>query len=484
VITLPHNWYTRSYQDAAWRHMVTGGMADKRADLCWHRRCGKDELCLHLTSTGAFERVGNYWHMLPEAEQARKAIWEAVNPHTGKRRIDEAFPREIRRRTVDHRMMIEFVNGSIWNVVGSDNFNSLVGSPPIGVTISEWALANPLAWGYLRPILRENHGWALRIYTPRGKNHAYRGHQTALQSMRTDGRWFAQKLSAYDTGVFTAEQLAEELSELQGEYGENEGLALFEQEYGCSFEAAILGAIYASWMNKAEVEGRIRVVLPDPDLAVNTAWDLGYDDLTAIWWWQVVGNELRVLDYYQNNGKDIDHYAEQVWSRPYNYSGGKHYGPHDAANKLLAARGRSIVDQLYENGIVMETLPAQNINNSIQAARRVLPNAYFDREKTEEGREALSHYHYPWDKDRRIMGSEPVHDWSSHACDAFEIIAQVWQPQKPIEQPKNVIPDVRRMTINQMIAARTKARRAGQFGMRQQRSRWGRPRRTVWRMAA
>lgn len=456
---LPHNWRTRPYQDAAWRHMVRGGMRDKRADLCWHRRAGKDDICLHLGATGGFERVGNYWHMLPEQEQARKAIWTAINPHSGKRRIDEAFPLEIRKRTLDQPMSIELLNGSIWQVVGSDNFNSLVGSPPVGVTISEWSLANPLAWAYLRPILRENHGWAARIYTPRGKNHAHRGHLSAMESMRTDGAWFAQRLSAAETGVFSDLELESERQELIREYGENEGQALFDQEYGVSFEAAILGAVYAGWMTKAEKEGRIREVPYDPAVPVNTAWDLGYDDATAIWWWQVVGDELHLIDYEQDNGKDVQFYADLIKSKPYDYKGSKHYGPHDAVQKLLAARGRSVVQQLWDEGISMEVLGAQNINNSIQSARKTLPNAYFDRDATAEGRECLEHYHYKWDKDRRILSSEPVHDWSSHGCDAFELIGQVWQPQaKPKEAEKKRFPVNRK--ISEIIAARTAKRKA------------------------
>jgi len=226
-----------------------------------------------------------------------------------------------------------------------------------------------------------------------------------------------------------------------------------------SFEAAILGAVYAGWMTKAEKEGRIREVPYDPSVPVNTAWDLGYDDATAIWWWQVVGDELHLIDYEQDNGKDVQFYADLIKSKPYDYKGSKHYGPHDAVQKLLAARGRSVVQQLWDEGISMEALGAQNINNSIQSARKTLPNAYFDREATAEGRECLEHYHYKWDKDRRILSSEPVHDWSSHGCDSFELIGQVWQPQAKPKEPERARFPVNR-TVNEMIAERTKRRKA------------------------
>jgi phage terminase large subunit len=145
TIRLPHNWNPRPYQLPSWRAWEKGC---KREILIWHRRAGKDDVQLNKTAVAAHERIGNYWHCLPMYEQAKKAIWEAVNPNTGKRRIDEAFPLEIRKRTDNSSMVIEFKSGSIWRVVGSDNPNSLVGAPPIAITFSEWALSNPSAWAY------------------------------------------------------------------------------------------------------------------------------------------------------------------------------------------------------------------------------------------------------------------------------------------------------------------------------------------------
>ncbi len=163
--------------------------------------------------------------MLRQYEQARKSVWNAVNPHSGKKRIDEAFPLEIRKRTDQQQMLIEFVNGSTWQLVGSDNFNSLVGSPPIGVTASEWALADPSAWAYIRPILRENGGWFVAITTPRGNNHV----KTMVDSHKDNPNWFVQVLSANETKTLTQEQLDEELKEYQDEYGPEDGRLLFEQ---------------------------------------------------------------------------------------------------------------------------------------------------------------------------------------------------------------------------------------------------------------
>lgn len=176
-IKLPNNWQPRNYQRPAWDYLESGGL---HAELTWHRRSGKDEICMHRTACAAFERKANYWHMLPEYGQARKAIWDAVNPHTGIRRIDEAFPQELRKATRNHEMSIEFLNGSTWQLVGSDNYNSLVGSTPAGIVYSEWALSDPQVRAYLRPIIAENKGWQIFITTPRGRNHAY----TTLQAAK------------------------------------------------------------------------------------------------------------------------------------------------------------------------------------------------------------------------------------------------------------------------------------------------------------
>lgn len=235
-ITLPNNWKPRTYQMPLWSYLEKGG---KRAVGVWHRRAGKDDVCLHWAAVAAMMRPGTYWHMLPEASQARKAIWEAINPHIGKRRIDEAFPQAIRSTTREQEMLIKLINGSTWQVVGSDNYDSLVGSPPVGVVFSEWALAKQDAWAYLRPILAENGGWALFIYTPRGKNHGKTTYDFACQS----DDWFSQLLTADDTTVFSKDTLASEKAELISQYGKSRGEALFLQEYYCSWEPAFTGKI-------------------------------------------------------------------------------------------------------------------------------------------------------------------------------------------------------------------------------------------------
>ncbi len=326
VVDVPDGWKPRPDQHPLLRYLEEGG---KRAVVVAHRRWGKDDVALRFTATQMLERPGNYWHMLPQYAQARKVVWEALNPNTGKRRIDEAFPPDTRQRTRDQEMMIECANGATWQLVGSDNYNSLVGSAPVGIVFSEYAVADPLAWAYLRPILAANDGWALFIYTPRGTNHG----KTMLDFARSEPGWFAQVVDAAHSPVFSPETLEQERRELIAEFGETEGEMLFLQEYYCSFEGMARGAYYAKQLRTARREGRIASVPHAAGHEVYTFWDLGMDDSTSIWFVQAIGRELRFIDYYEAQGEGLAHYAKVLKEKPYVY--GDHYMPHDAEVREL-----------------------------------------------------------------------------------------------------------------------------------------------------
>ena len=234
---IPRRWAPREYQKTLWCYLEGGG---KRADVVAHRRWGKDEVALNWAACQAAEVPGSYWHLLPEASQGRKAIWDAINPHTGKRRIDEAFPKAIRTRTRDAEMMIHLRSGSTWQVLGSDSFNALVGSPPRGVVFSEWALSKPDAWTYIRPILAENGGWALFLWTPRGRGHATRAFDSRVLRPKD---WFTLKSPATATDVFSRAQLEREREELVAELGSaEEGEARYASEYRVEFDTTTPGA--------------------------------------------------------------------------------------------------------------------------------------------------------------------------------------------------------------------------------------------------
>ena len=424
-ISLPNNWTPRPYQRAVWNYLESGG---KRAVLRWHRRSGKDDVFLHHVACAAHQRVGNYWYMLPEYSQARKSMWDAINPNTGKRRIDDAFPLPLRKSTKSQEMMIEFRNGSTFQLVGSDNFNSLVGSPPIGLVFSEYALSNPSSWAYLMPIVEENGGWVGFNSTPRGKNHF----KKLCEVAEKNDSWFYQALTAEDTGIFSNEQLLNILEQLQANHGDDYGRALWLQEYFVSFDAAIPGSIWGDCVDKAQNSGRIGVFPYNPSHKVFTGWDLGYTDDTAIWFYQVIDGQIYVIDYYEDSGKDIEHYSNVLFEKDYDY--GTHWLPHDARPRTLASGGKSILQQFHEYGKKMDLgrfliAPRLDREEGIQAARATFPLCHFD-EKTEDGVEKLRSYHRQWDDELKVFAVSPVHDFSSHAADAWRTVAVTWKHAK------------------------------------------------------
>lgn len=355
-------------------------------------------------------------------------MWDAVDGHSGKRRIDESFPPEIRKFTREHEMMIGFGNGSTFQLVGSDNFNSLVGSPPVGLVFSEYALSNPSAWGYLRPILLENGGWAGFNSTPRGNNHF----KNLCKHAEITPGWFYEKKTVDDTGVFTPEQLLEELKELQALHGDDYGKALWMQEYYCSFDAAIPGSIWGDCMDKAQTQGRIGVVPVEPGIPVNTGWDLGSTDATAIWFYQICLGSIRIIDYHESNFKDIPFYGdllrEKAKDRDFTY--GTHWLPPDARARTLAAGGKSIQQQMLDQKVGRIAIAKKlDHQDEIQAGRATIPYCWFDKDRCEDGIEALRNYHRKWDEETQNF-SLPVHDWSSHGSTAFGTLSLSWKHPK------------------------------------------------------
>jgi hypothetical protein len=426
-VELPNLWTPRAYQEPLWKHMHGGG---KRAIAIWPRRHGKDDLALHFTACAAHERVGVYWHLLPQQNQARKAIWDAVNPHTGRRRIDDAFPQALRETTREQDMLIRFKTGSTWQVIGSDNYDALVGTPPIGVVFSEWALSNPQAWSLIRPILLENGGWAIFITTPRGRNHAHRMFQMAEQS----DDWFAERLTSDNTGVFTPEALATERAELIAERGEGDGEAIFEQEYMTSWSAALPGAYYAKLIDRAETDNRIGFVPYNPQKQVHTAWDLGRNDATVIWFVQRNGTGWDVIDYYANTSVGIDHYVKHVKDKDYNY--GEHLLPHDAENEHLVSTTGSIKETAESMGLKgVRVVPrTKSVANDINEVRQIIPICRFDKDKCEKGLDALRSYRRVWDEKLKAYKDTPLHDWASDPADAFRTFA-IGKPEDVNDQP-------------------------------------------------
>lgn len=411
VISLPHEWEARKYQRGLMTHMLDGGsMNKKRASCVWHRRAGKDSCSLQLAAISTQMRVGTYWHMLPSLQQGRRVVWEGRDKE-GRRMIDQAFPKEIRLgKPNESNMKIELANGSVWQVVGSDNFDSLVGSNPIGIIFSEYSIANPLAWEYFRPILRENEGWAVFIYTPRGKTHGYTLYNMALENEN----WFASKLSVEDTGILTREEVEEEIQQ-----GMSREKAL--QEFYCSFDIGMEGAFYTEELQYAEENGHIGEYPWDPDKPVDTWWDIGIRDNTSVIFTQQHPSGVPIIiDHISKRNMGLPDWAREIKSLPYAYD--THNGPHDLDQREF---GSSVTRQetAANHGINFDIIDKLPVQDGIDAARSMIRKCFWDKEKTQALRDNLAYYHREWDENRQIFKDKPEHDHSSHDADAFRYLS-------------------------------------------------------------
>lgn len=396
---------------------------------------------MHRTACAAFERAATYWYMLPKYNQARKAVWAAVNPHTGKRRIDEAFPHELRSATREQEMSIVFKNGSTWQVVGSDNPDSLVGAPPAGIVYSEWALSNPACRAYLRPIIVENNGWQIFNGTPRGRNHAH----TTYTSASKDPNAFAQILDATQTGTLTSAQLAAELAAYIADFGEDYGRSKFEQEYLCSFEAANLGAILARAIGIAEKDGRVSDgVQFDPfGQPLDITADIGRRDSATWWFWQSKIGGYSIVDYDGGWGIDAEEWCYRLEERinKYSLAGrktplGTIWLPHDARAKTFAAKRSAVeifIDKFGSDHVAIT--PNSRISDRVNAARVLTPRIEFNETNCERGLNGLRSWSYEYDEETKIFSSEPIHDWASHDGDGFSYGCLIMQQAEPPKQP-------------------------------------------------
>lgn len=412
-VSLPNAWTPREYQQPLLRYLAGGG---QRAVAVWHRRAGKDSAAMNWTACAAHMAPGTYWHMLPTAQQGRIVIWDARDGD-GKNIVDKAFPLELRTKTRNDEMKIELKCGSLWQVVGSDNYDRLVGANPKGVVFSEYALTDPRAWDFIRPILVQNGGWALFIFTPRGKNHAHDLYQMAKHA---DG-WFAQTLTVDDTGIITKAQV-----EAERQAGMSD--AMIRQEFYCSFEAPNESSYYGKLLEEAENSGRIGSVPLYRNHAVDTWWDLGIGDSTAIWFAQRVGQEVHLVDYYEAHSEGLMHYAKVLQNKGYVY--GTHWAPHDIEARELGT-GQSRFDVAAQLGIRFRIVDKVSIEDGIEAVRGLLPRCWFDAEKCKDGLKMLRAYHREYHDRSKSYAFHPAHDFSSHGADAFRYGALAYGYNQP-----------------------------------------------------
>jgi hypothetical protein len=361
-----------------------------------------------------------YAYIAPYRSQAKSVAWDYL----------KHFAAPVLKSSNEAELTVELVTGAKIRLFGADNADAMRGLGFSGVFMDEYGDFRPSVWGnVIRPTLSDKQGWAVFAGTPKGKNQFW---QIYDQASKSDGEWFCLKLTASESGLLPQS----ELNAARAQISEDQYL----QEYECSFEAAILGAYYGVDLRLAEDEGRITNVGYDPHLPVHTAWDLGYRDDTAIWWYQVVRNEIHLIDFYAISGANIGEIAKIIKEKPYKY--GKHNLPHDARAKTLAAQGKSVIEQLAEYlGINnMTIVPDIGVQDGIQAVRQCLPMCWFDKTKCSDGLEALRQYQREYDEDKKAFRSSPRHDWTSHPSDAFRMMAVAWRLEPKVKAPDVVKP--------------------------------------------
>ena len=380
-----------------------------------HRRCGKTVACINdLIYRALTEEKENarYAYIAPYYAQAKSIAWDYL----------QRFAQPVMAKSNQSELWVELLNGARIKLFGADNPDALRGLYLDGVVLDEYADMRPRMWGeIIRPLLADRLGWAVFIGTPKGHNAFYDVYNNATKN----DSWYVKTLRASQTKLLPDSELKDAFQSMSEDQ--------YLQEFECSFEAAIIGAYYGKEMRVLTDGNRITSVEHDPIFPVYTAWDLGYSDDTAIWWYQVVHGELRILDYHSSNGQPVAYYTGLIESKQheYGYTYRTHWLPHDARAKTLASGGKSIIEQI-SNKIPLESLkivPSLSLQDGIQASRLALMRAWFDAEKCEDGIECLRQYQREFDEDKKVFRDKPRHDWTSHGADAFRMLAIAWSEE-------------------------------------------------------
>lgn len=412
---LSTGYKARTYQEVIHKEMRRFNV------LVCHRRFGKTVLTLnHIIDKGYRNPRKNpqYAYIAPNYAQAKRVAWDMLKEFT--RNLPDVTTNEQELRMDIGRE--EYGDRFRIMLLGAENPDSLRGIYLDGSVLDEYAQCDPTIWGeVIRPALTDRDGWAIFIGTPKGQNHFHNIYQTALKSIERnpDGKWYAAKYKASESGVFSKAVLDEIRND------EDMTQEQYDQEFECDFSAALVGAYYGKILNESEEAGRITKIPYDPALPVDTYWDLGMDDSTAIWFLQMAGSEYRLIDYEESSGEGLPWYARELSAGDRrNYVYREHVLPHDGSVRDLSTgkKRQDTLRDLVPSGKVF-VAPKHKPENGIHSARLLLPRCWFDRAKCERGLKALRNYQKKWDGKNQIWSAKPLHDWSSHASDAFRLLA-------------------------------------------------------------
>ncbi len=406
IIVKLNKFKPREYQLPILDAIINKGY--KRVLAILPRRAGKDITAWNLIIREALRKVGVYWYLLPTYSQARKVIWDSID--NDGRSFLSYIPEELIESKNDQQMKIRLKNGSLLQLVGSENYDSLVGTNARGCVFSEYALQDPRAYQFLRPVLTAIDGWAVFLSTPRGKNHLWELWNIAQNSKD----WFAYKMTVADTGHISLHDIERERA--SGEMSDD----LIQQEYYCSFEMGVEGAYYSKYLDRMRLKNQISIVPWESSFKVHTAWDIGVRDSTTIIFFQTVGQTVRIIDCYENSKQGLEHYIKVIEQKPYTY--GKHIAPHDMRVREFGS-GMTRLEKAKQLGLNFIIAPDISIEDGIEAVRSVYSKTWIDETNCSKLIKALENYRQEFDVKKRVYKSQPLHDWSSHFADAMRYLA-------------------------------------------------------------
>ena len=406
-IRLPLDYKCRPYQEAFWKAAKAGF---KRFVLVWHRRAGKEKTCWNYLIMQACRKVGIYYYFFPHFSQGRKILWDGIDKD-GLRLIKHIPEALIEGNPNSTEMKIRLRNGSLIQIIGTNNIDSIVGTNPIGCVFTEYSLQDPRAWSFIRPILVENGGWAVFNFTPRGANHG----KDIYEMAKVNPEWFCELLTVADTGVVSE-------ADIQTERDAGMSEDFIQQEFYCSFTLGVEGAYYAQYMENAREEGRISNIPFDLQQRVYTSWDIGFGDSTAIIFYQIIGQEIHIIDYYENQGEGLPHYAGILKDKPYIYA--DHFAPHDIESHSFSS-GLSAKEVGSNLGIRFITLPTLKLRleEGIEALRGIFPRIWIDETKCKGLIKCLQNYRKEFDQRLEVYKNRPLHDKYSHGADSARYMA-------------------------------------------------------------
>jgi hypothetical protein len=395
--------------------------------LVMHRRFGKTVFAVNqlikTTLTCPLPRPRTAF-VAPTFAQAKRIAWDYVKFYAS------VIPGVTFNET---ELRADFPNGGRLMLLSAENPDALRGIYLDECVFDEFGMQNPRVWGeVVRPALSDRQGSACFLGTPAGHNHFFDLLDTARGQIAEGSQdWYFKVCKASETGIVRPDELDAAKAQMTPEQ--------YEQEYECSFTAAIIGAYYGKLLGEAEEDDRITRVPYDPMYPVHTAWDLGINDSTAIWFAQIFrGGAVNVIDYYESSGVGLDHYADILTKKDYNY--GDHLAPHDIEVRELGS-GKSRLETAYSLGIRFKVVPKMKVADGINAARMLLPKCYFDRDKTAEGLDMLRQYRQEWDDKKRSFRDAPRHDFTSHAADAFRYLAVGLENRTKMVKPPQQVAD-------------------------------------------